>query len=201
MGQTKRSSRKRWIGHCSKGSGCLALKAAIAKYGIENFEIVEIYVAFSFEELIRAEKYFIKKFNTVSPNGYNLTLGGEGMSPSEETRQKISASNKGRRHTEEARKKMSIAKKGKPSINLGKKATEETRLKLSESHIGQIAWNRSPIGAYKNDILVKSYESITAAEKDGFFQQCIQNCLKGKHKQHKGYTWKRLHKDEVTLGA
>ena len=39
-------------------------------------------------------------------------------------------------------KKMSIAQKGRPSWSKGKKLSEAHILKLRESHLGQIAWNK-----------------------------------------------------------
>lgn len=60
----------------------------------------------------------------------NLSLGGEGSSPTEETRQKMRAAQTGRKHTDESRHKMSLAAKGR-------KHTEETRQKLSEINTGK----------------------------------------------------------------
>lgn len=47
------------------------------KYGIENFQIEQI------EEndnsiLDEREKYWIQFYNSMIPNGYNMTFGGEG---------------------------------------------------------------------------------------------------------------------------
>ena len=67
----------------------------------------------------------------MSPDGYNLTHGGEGGSPSEETRAKISAANKGRLPSE--------AKKGKPPWNKGKSLSVEHRQKIADAHRRRIA--------------------------------------------------------------
>lgn len=49
---------------------------AIRKYGEENFTF-EIITLCKIEELDILEKHYIQKFNTLFPNGYNMTSGGE----------------------------------------------------------------------------------------------------------------------------
>ena len=51
------------------------LHTAIRKYGKENF-VIEVLEECSLEELDDKEKYYIKKYNTISPNGYNILSGG-----------------------------------------------------------------------------------------------------------------------------
>lgn len=55
------------------------LHQALCKYGIENFtiEILEKNI-FTLEELNLKECIWIKQKNTLAPNGYNLTEGGDG---------------------------------------------------------------------------------------------------------------------------
>ena len=112
-------------------------------------------------ELDEWEQYYIEFYNTLYPNGYNLTEGGEGCvaceetrrklsktkkgkpSPnkgvpmSEETKKKMSESQKGKHHSEETKKKMSISRKGRTSPNKGKTMSEETKKKISESLKGK----------------------------------------------------------------
>lgn len=80
VGQTKRSVKTRWIQHCQKAPSrgkCTALYGAIQKYGKENFTIEVIDQVESKSELSEKERYWIKHLNTLAPNGYNLTEGGE----------------------------------------------------------------------------------------------------------------------------
>ena len=143
VGQTGQKLSKRIYKHkyySKKGSP--GLGAAIAKYGWENFsvEVVEICPV---EQLNEREKFYIVKFNSKAPNGYNLTDGGEGhagCSPSEETRTKISASNKGRRVSAETRAKIAAANKARDKKlpdRTGKKHTTETKAKISASNKGK----------------------------------------------------------------
>lgn len=53
-----------------------AIHAAFRKYGIENFSFEVIEECLS-EELDIREAYWIKELNTMAPNGYNLTAGGQ----------------------------------------------------------------------------------------------------------------------------
>ena len=82
IGETTRSFNKRWNEHKSqsfnKGHGYYYhLHCAIRKYGLNNFstEILE-----ECEDNLRFERehYYILKFNSLDPNGYNYLASGEG---------------------------------------------------------------------------------------------------------------------------
>lgn len=81
IGETiKNNPERRWNEHKSKinmGIGCPALQCAVNKYGIVNFKFEILIICFD-EDRYRFEKEYIKKYNSLSPNGYNLTPGGEG---------------------------------------------------------------------------------------------------------------------------
>lgn len=85
------------------------LHRSIRKYGKEKFIHEIIHYCNCWKDLCQKEIEYIKIFNTKKPNGYNLTEGGEGKSGlkhSEETRKKISESNKGKIVSEETRRKI-----------------------------------------------------------------------------------------------
>ena len=48
-----------------------AMLKDIEKYGLENFDFEIVDSASSQEELDRKQKEYIKKFNSLEPNGYN----------------------------------------------------------------------------------------------------------------------------------
>lgn len=111
------------------GSGT-AFKLALKKYGKENFSKEILEVCSTQEQLNEREKYWIKETRAIEL-GYNLAEGGFGVSNmSDEIKQKISKSKKGKKLSEEARKNMSKA-------NKGRKHTEETKRKLSEINKGR----------------------------------------------------------------
>lgn len=69
-----------------------ALYGAMVKYGFENFKFEIIDSANTKEQLQEKERYWIKELNTLTPNGYNITSGGETQYLRQESRDKISAS-------------------------------------------------------------------------------------------------------------
>jgi len=62
------------------------ISRAINKYGWENFDKEVIECVNVADDLCELEKKYIKEHNTLHPNGYNLTEGGEGGVLSEESR-------------------------------------------------------------------------------------------------------------------
>lgn len=91
IGQTINNVDKRWKKH--KKYPNYALSEDLEKYGEENFLIEIIARANSYEELAYLEKEYIRTFNTMYPNGYNLTDGGRNIKMTEEHKNKISKSN------------------------------------------------------------------------------------------------------------
>jgi group I intron endonuclease len=81
IGETKKSNPYlRWNEHKRKitqGIGCPALQDAVKKYGVDNFKFEILIICFD-EDRFTYEIDYIKKYNSMSPNGYNLTKGGEG---------------------------------------------------------------------------------------------------------------------------
>lgn len=93
IGLTTTSIQKRWKMHKTasrKNRSNSILHEAIAKYGPESFSIVEICSCLSKEELDIQEEYFINKFNTLVPNGYNLKTGGANGKHTEACKEKMS---------------------------------------------------------------------------------------------------------------
>ena len=56
----------------------------------------------------------------------------------------------------------------------------------------------TPINSYKNGTLIKTYESIATAIRDGFVLSSIRRCLVNPNKLHRDLTWKYK---EVSLGT
>lgn len=76
-----------------------AIQSAIKKYGADNFSVRTLVVADDWQYLCDLERRAIVAFRTKTPNGYNLTDGGEGavgVPLSDATRRKMSASQKTR---------------------------------------------------------------------------------------------------------
>ena len=152
---------KRRIKQHLSGGGNRLLAKDLEKYGRDVF-IYETLEENVFPDLLSdLEVFYISKFNTVAPNGYNLDSGGRGY-PSKgmsgkkhsiETCQKISEGGKGKKHSPETRKKISEANSGEnnamygrtgknnpaygKSWNKGKTHSMETRQKMSNATRGK----------------------------------------------------------------
>ena len=127
------------------GRGNRIIANAVKKYGKDAFtyEVLEENV---FDEFLPdLEVAYIANFNTVAPNGYNLTSGGDKHKKlSAETRRKLSEAKRGENNhyfgkvlSAEHRRKLSEAQKGKKHYNFGKTRSTETRRKLSEANKGK----------------------------------------------------------------
>lgn len=106
-----------------------AIGRAIKKHGWEAFEKFVLERCEAEDELIEAEKRWIRHYNCMAPTGYNMTEGGEsyvlgeeerlrrsermkGHTVSEETKRKIGDANRGHIHTPEHRAKLGAARRG-----------------------------------------------------------------------------------------
>jgi group I intron endonuclease len=147
VGITKFSIEERFSQHMKRG---FLLTEAIKKYGEQKFSIKLIEEVESAERAYELEIFYIQKYNTKVPNGYNLTDGGDGIfgwEVSEEYRQECSERIKllhkekkvgmyGKNHSEETKKKMSASLKGNTNC-LGRTLSEESKQKIREKHLGK----------------------------------------------------------------
>ena len=173
IGQTTKSIAYRFMRHCSDGTKSMLIAKAIKKYGKENFYIELIEVVDTLEEANEKEVFWVSHYNAFSPQGYNLKAGGRKYaSMSEETRQKISKSNLGKKASLETLEKLRIS-------HLGHTPSEATRKKLSDFYKGKVPHRNTAIGAsLKNSktyyFINPSGENITIHNMRKF---CIDNNL------------------------
>lgn len=135
----------------------ILFQRAFNKYGEDNFvfEILE-YLEDDNDLRLKIEQEYLDKLQPFAPNGYNISKGatncvlygeqngmwgklGEnnpnfGRKNSEETKQKISKGNKGKKRTPEMIKHMSEIKKGQESPFKGKHWDENNRKRLSDQN-------------------------------------------------------------------
>jgi len=93
IGQTN-CTKTRFIKHRSTRADCRFIHNIIKKYGWESIQIYIIRTGLTLEQANTLETLNIKLFNTLAPNGYNLTMGGDSRTPSEETKKLTSKSMK-----------------------------------------------------------------------------------------------------------
>lgn len=115
------------------GSGKI-MKQAIDKYGKNTFIRETLHCFENLKEAYLKECTIVNEDFVNREDTYNLSLGGYGsflgQHHSEESKKKISESNKGRVVSKETRKKISESEKGKT-------VSEETKKKLSKAQMGK----------------------------------------------------------------
>lgn len=139
IGITSKTAKERFKRHCSIHSRCKALSRAIKKYGKESIIISVLAECDNWELLCLAEIEAIEKFNTISPNGYNLTSGGEGfagLAKTEDHKKKIGLANKGKKLSISQIEWLRECNKGNKH-RIGKYNTQETKDKISKSLTGK----------------------------------------------------------------
>lgn len=80
IGITTKTPEERWRAHLNAiktGKGCPLLRSAVNKHGADKFKIETLIICFD-DALFKLEKEYIKKYNTLAPNGYNAHEGGNG---------------------------------------------------------------------------------------------------------------------------
>ncbi len=100
---------------------------------------------------------------------------GKGHPCSEDKKNRISASQKGRRFTDEHKRKLSEAKRGKSHAP----PSEETRKKISDAH------KKRPVYCVETETVYLSIQE--AARQTGLLATSICACCKGKHKSIGGF--------------
>ena len=154
VGQTTGDAVRDRLYYHINGRGSRLMKNAVEKYGRDAFTFEVIHDGVLDCQLDDLEIEAIKKYNSVAPNGYNLTSGGFSKKKlSDETKQKISQTKiekgykpfLGRNHTPEAKRKISLAHQGKIVSNetkrkislASKNISSETRKRMSEAKRGK----------------------------------------------------------------
>ena len=192
VGLSIHDAKKTRIRQHLSGHGSKLIKKAIEKYGIDAFHSEIISDGIAPELLCEIEKHEIKRYNSIVPNGYNLTSGGEkGKVHSPESRKKMSKSlkgrkapNKGQPMSKEQREKMSKSLKGKPAPNKGQPLSKETKEKLSKSLKGRQAHNKGkPMSDAQKKKLSKARKGIHISTET---KAKISKSLKGRPAPNKG---------------
>lgn len=130
------------------GSG-LYIRRAIKQYGKYNFKKEILEVCSNKKELGQRERYWVDKLNTLVPNGYNLTDGGEiGYVLTEEARERIST--KMKEYTLSSKNKKRGAKYSKSHCkNISKALTGRT---LTEEHKKKVSKTLSKKDPHPNSV-------------------------------------------------
>jgi group I intron endonuclease len=180
VGQTRYTLQHRLTQHIEQaGKDNSVLHKSMKKHGVENFTI-ELLENVENNKLNEREIYWIAKYNSIIPNGYNMTAGGGGISGyrhtsivkkrisivsarymremSEEDRkargEKISQYFRGKPKSEEHKRNLSKSRMGKYTGTenpfYGREHTEETKRKIGDANRGRVSNRRIPVRALRN---------------------------------------------------
>ncbi len=168
---TCKDPEERWRRHKAKirrGLGCPALRDAINKYGVDKFTF-EIIRECSLDERFDIECEYIKKYNTVVPNGYNILLGGgegrpTGLKHKPESIEKIKTALKvfkeaNPNHFETYRDKLAEAMK-KIDIGAAVKKSEVFQKAKEEGRVGSAGWKTKKTEEEHEEIKQKISNSV-----------------------------------------
>lgn len=186
IGITKCSLAKRWANGKGYWSNSHFTKA-IQNYGWDNIQHAILYMRLTAEEAEQKEIELIKKFNTTDRRyGYNIDGGGSANKVvSSETRQKLRERATGVTPSEETRKKMSKSHKGEKCHFFGKHLSDEQKQNLREIK------SKAVEKVDANGIVIAAFPSMKeAAESCGVTRQAISSCCYGKTKKCAGYKWR-----------
>lgn len=159
IGQTA-NMKRRMMYHLLKSQQVIG--HAFRKYN--EWEIMCLHICHSYDEADRVEIEEIRNFNSIAPNGYNLTRGGEGtggLKWTDEQKKNASEIHKGlqvgkdnpmfgkkrpdlsaRNKTLESRERIKLANTGRPRLDIAERnKSPEMRAKVRASKLGK---KRSP---------------------------------------------------------
>ncbi len=219
VGQTRQPDiERRWQQHyrISKTNLGPHLYNAYLAHGIDAFKFQIICICFD-DDCDKFESEYIARYNTLSPNGYNIKAGGNSLPPSQETREKLRIANT-KSMTPERRehlrnlftgRKMQESQKAQISASLKKhwaSLTPEEMKKVSEERKNRPEMRteddllqkykslRKRVAKYTREWeLIEEYDSIkSAAEKNNLDSKQISNVCRRpeRYKLSGGYCWK-----------
>ena len=182
VGQTRYSLQHRFTQHKElAGKDNSVLHKSMKKHGVENFSI-ELLEKVENTKLNEREVYWINKYNSEIPNGYNMTAGGGGVSGyrhTEKTKavlrvksakwmenlsedekvaraERLRKLHKGKPKSVEHKKHLSEARMGKYTGSdnpfYGREHTEETKRKIGDKNRGKVSSRRVAVKAVGNGI-------------------------------------------------
>lgn len=190
IGITSRNPLVRWNG----GYGYLGQPYfwnAIVKYGWDNIKHDILFSELTADEAGELEKCLIAEYDSTNTDkGYNISYGGYkgnvGLKRSEETRSKLSESNRKRWQSMNADKREKEAERCRHMFE-GHRHTEQSNKKNMMNNPNR----KTVIQLTVTGELVAEYNSIREAEKKNNIKHpCVSNCINGKTNTAGGFVWK-----------
>lgn len=155
VGQTRQLFRRRKYTHAYSANYAkkTVFSNAIRKYGMDGFEWTVLQECCCLDCLNQCESWWIAHFNSMVPNGYNLTGGGGVKLISEQTRKKMSENGKRRgmaellkiyRDTYHQKGATPEHRENMAKAMRGRKKSPEHRKKMSEVRKGKQMGSTNP---------------------------------------------------------
>ena len=167
VGQTVRSLNRRLHEHIFLDHS--VIHRAIDKYGWQNFKVSVLEECSTQEDLNEREIYYIKKFDCMTPNGYNVVSGGNSTS--------------GYKHTEAHKQRLREINSGPKNPRYGYACSDKSKRASSRK-------NSRPVKDLTTGI---EYPSMSAAaEAVGGKIAMISACANGNIKSAYGHIFIRL---------
>lgn len=218
VGVTKRKRPELRWGEKGKGyCGNEYFWRAIQKYGWEEGFSHEYWEVPTEEAMKQCEKDMIAFFNTKSPNGYNLTTGGDGCNdPCEATRELLRQAHLDKPKSDDVKKAISAGNKGKPKSNEHKKSLSiafSNKWKNDLNYSSRISaanrarWDDPEYHSYMSNLRLGKHLAIgtdgkahmyTQEEIDEFGLELASYSNKGRPYKGKGSRGMKWYKDTTT---
>jgi group I intron endonuclease len=155
----------------------------------------------------RREEYYIRLFNCLAPNGYNLAFGGGNKRHTEESKRKLSKArmgvktgktwNKGIPCSDETKRKLSFTSSGSRNGMSGKTHTAEAKASISKAQTGRkhsqeeiaarIIKQSKPVICHQNNMIFKNAKE--AAIFCNIAPQSVTQVVLRQRKQCRGFTF------------
>jgi hypothetical protein len=162
IGITVQSLKKRFSQHCGDSSYSKALLKAITEIGKDKFNITLLKSCSTEQEMQELEILYIKEYNTLWPNGYNLTTGGTHTTFSNAIKEKMSH--------------LGIERWQNPSFR---------EINLPQIKSEGLKRRKKVVGVNINTGKIKRLSYISESKKI----KSISSCLNNKCNYIKNYTW------------
>jgi hypothetical protein len=190
--------QQRWEGHlnAARTGKTFALSRAIRKHGEDAWDHVELEIHEDHASTIEAEIFFIAYLQTMIPNGYNMTRGGNGASgellrrltkeamwrPDVRARHLAAQSNPDtkRRHAEATRQTWKD-----PQIRANHRAGWEASITV-------IRYGVEQLDPKTFDVIARFKSLREACRVTGVARSTLQGHLKGNLRHAGGFCWQRV---------
>jgi group I intron endonuclease len=184
IGQTINEEIRRKHFLYSNNYGGQKIDNARNKYGPKNFEYT-VLMKVTGDNPDEVKNYldtleigFIRMYDSIE-NGYNTVKGGEGCI--------------GFSHSEQTKEKISAANKGHPSWNKGKTLSDEHKRKLSESHKNPSVETRNKMSASHKGQMTGKHHTLETKRKISESHKGKSSGVKGRHRVYNpDGTWRMV---------